>query len=116
MTDRTKQWIEATKSLGFPITVCLMLMLCIIVPMFWVYMGVVEKTVKTQDDICKIQNQMAIAMDRMSTAQVQQTRTLEELTRLSQRSADCLQRVESALREADRQSGAMRAPPGIPGS
>lgn len=115
MTDRTKQWIDATKTLGFPIVVALLVMVAIVVPNNRAYMGVVERTVDAQRTIAETQAKMAVTLERVSTLQDTQTRTLEELTKLTQRSADCLQRVEAALRDTDRRNEATKVRAENPG-
>jgi hypothetical protein len=103
VTDRTRQWVDLTKTYGLPTAIALVLLWWIVVPITQDYRDVVRKTVE-------IQQQTATTLQKISEIQTAQTRTLEELTRLTQRSSDCLQRVETAVRELDSRSRQPRSP------
>lgn len=95
--DRLKTWLEFGKAYGVPTVLLLAVLWWIVVPIIEDYRAVVKQTVE-------IQQQTATTLQRISEVQAAQSRMLEELSRLSERSVECLQRVEDTVQRIDRGS------------
>ena len=86
--------LEFTKAYGIPTVLVILLLWWIVKPITDDYRAMATRTIE-------IQGQMSQTLKEISQVQSNQARTLDELARITQRSTECLQRVEEAVRRLD---------------